>query len=76
MGVGGDLGATAGSAIGRWAGNSLQHYLGFKKGGHVKGKKGKPIMAIVHGGEYVLPVGVHPTPHQRAEVAKRHKKRR
>jgi len=35
--------------------------LAFKKGGKVPGKKGKAKMAIIHGGEYVLPVGVKPT---------------
>lgn len=43
--------------------------LGFKKGGRVPGKKGKPVMATVHGGEYVLPVGVKPTKTQMKAVA-------
>lgn len=38
----------------------------FKKGGRVK-RTGK---AIVHKGEYVLPVGVPPTKAQKAKVAK------
>ena len=45
--------------------------LAFKKGGKVPGKKGKAKMAIVHGGEYVLPVGVKPTVGQKKAVAKR-----
>ena len=43
----------------------------FKNGGTVKGKKGKGKLAVVHGGEYVLPVGVKPTASQKSAVAKR-----
>jgi hypothetical protein len=43
----------------------------FKNGGTVKGKKGKGRLAVVHGGEYVLPVGVKPTASQKSAVAKR-----
>ena len=46
----------------------------FKNGGPVKGKRGAPRKAIVHGGEYVLPVGVKPTATQRKAVAARKKK--
>lgn len=46
-----------GSAIG----STLGGMLPFKKGGRVPGAKGKPVKAIVHGGEYVLPAGVKPT---------------
>lgn len=71
---GGDRGGKVGEAVGGLAGS----FLPFKEGGMVKGKKGKPIKAIVHGGEYVLPVGVKPTAHQRKMVnkgkAKKHKK--
>ena len=49
--------------------------LAFKKGGKVPGKKGKAKMAIVHGGEYVLPVGVKPTVGQKKAVAKRKAKK-
>jgi len=45
--------------------------LAFKTGGRVKGKKGKAKIAMVHGGEYVLPVGVKPTVAQKKAVAKR-----
>ncbi len=45
--------------------------LAFKNGGKVKGKKGSAKMAIVHGGEYVLPVGVKPTKAQKSAVAKK-----
>ena len=43
----------------------------FKTGGRIKGKKGKGKLALVHGGEYVLPVGVAPTVAQKKAVAKR-----
>ena len=43
----------------------------FKNGGTVKEKKGKGKLAVVHGGEFVLPVGVKPTVAQKKEVAKR-----
>lgn len=43
--------------------------LGFKKGGRVPGKKGAPVKAIVHGGEFVLPNGVKPTKAQQKAVA-------
>ena len=43
----------------------------FRNGGTVKGKKGKGRLAVVHGGEFVLPVGVKPTVAQKKEVAKR-----
>ena len=47
----------------------------FKKGGRIPGKVGKPKAIMAHSGEYVLPVGVKPTKAQKAEVAKRHKKK-
>ena len=43
----------------------------FRTGGKVKGKKGKGRLALVHGGEYVLPVGIKPTVAQKKAVAKR-----
>ena len=36
------------------AGGGLAHLLGFDEGGFVPGPIGKPMLAIVHGGEYVL----------------------
>ena len=47
----------------------------FKKGGRITVKKRKPKAIVAHGGEYILPVGVKPTKAQKAEVAKRHKKK-
>ena len=41
----------------------------FRTGGRIKGKKGKGKLALVHGGEYVLPVGVAPTVAQKKAVA-------
>ena len=45
--------------------------LAFRNGGKVPGKKNKAKMAVVHGGEYVLPVGVKPTVAQKKAVAKK-----
>lgn len=47
-----------------------------KTGGRVRGKKNAPKMVKMHGGEYVLPVGVKPTVAQKKEVAKRRAKAR
>lgn len=41
-----------------------------KTGGRVPGKKNKAIKAIVHGGEYMLPVGVKPSKKQIEQVKK------
>lgn len=68
--LGGRGGASAGANIGRVAGGLAGTLLPFKKGGMVGGKKGKPVPALLHGGEYVLPVGVKPTKAQKAKVAK------
>ncbi len=57
-----------GSAIG----GALGNFLPFKKGGRVPGAKNKPRMAIVHGGEYVLPVGIPPSKAQKKKVAELH----
>lgn len=62
----GNLGGQIGSILGGAAGRLLP----FKKGGRVPGKKGKPVKAILHAGEYVLPVGVAPTKAQMMKVAK------
>jgi hypothetical protein len=67
MGLGGDIGGILGSAAGNWA----QGALGFRKGGRVGGKKlGAPKKAIVHTGEWVLPIGVPPTKAQKAAISK------
>ena len=69
---GGDEGRRVGGAIGSAIGGSS--LIPFKKGGRVKAPKGRPVPALVHGGEYILPVGVKPTKKQMAEVAKLHRR--
>jgi len=65
-------GQKIGSAVGSVAGGLLP----YKNGGTVKGsKKGKAVQIIGHVGEFVLPIGVKPTKAQKAQVAKRKKKR-
>jgi hypothetical protein len=66
MGLGGKLGAVAGEALGDVVGS----FFGFAKGGKVPGRKGKPVKAIVHGGETVLPIGVKPTMAQKKAIRK------
>ena len=48
----------------------------FKTGGRVSGKRGKARIAQLHGGEFVLPIGVAPTLSQKKAVAKRKAKAR
>lgn len=50
-------------------GSALGSFLPFKKGGPVPGAKGAPVKAMLHGGEFVLPVGVKPTKAQKKAVA-------
>jgi len=77
-GLGKALGGKRGESAGRNIGGSLGSVaaplgavaLGFKHGGQVPGKKGRPVKAVVHGGEYVLPVGVKPTAAQKKAVSK------
>ena len=52
-----NLGKGIGEGIGGFAGG----LTGFKKGGRVKGKRGKPVAIMAHAGEYVLPTSVKPT---------------
>lgn len=79
--VGGGLGRALGGKRGESAGRNVGGALGsvaaplgaalaFKHGGTVPGKRGRPRKAIVHGGEYVLPVGVKPTVAQKKAVNK------
>lgn len=56
-------------------GSALGSFLPFKKGGPVPGGKGKPVPTLLHGGEYILPVGVKPTKAQKKMVADGKKKR-
>lgn len=71
---GGQKGAQTGANIGGQIGKIAGDLIPFRKGGRVPGAKGKPVKAVVHGGEYVLPVGVKPTKAQVKAVARRHKK--
>ena len=73
--LGGAIGGNQGRQAGQQIGGILGNFLPFKKGGKVPGKKGKPVKAIVHGGEYVLPASVKPTMAQKRAVAKLHKKK-
>ena len=52
------------------AGDVAMGALLLKTGGRVPGKKNKAVRAIVHGGEYMLPVGVKPTKKQVEQVKK------
>lgn len=74
--LGQGLGGLAGGAIGHQKegaaiGGTLGGMLPFKKGGRVPGKKGKPVKAMLHGGEVVLPVGVKPTKKQVDAIRKK-----
>ena len=67
--VGGPVAGVAGSAIGSKIGKELiapkiNKAAGFKYGGPVH----KTEKALVHAGEYVLPVGVKPTAAQKRQV--------
>jgi hypothetical protein len=64
-------GRNIGGSIGEVALPAAGVALGFKNGGKVPGVTGQPVKAIVHSGEYVLPVGVKPTASQKRAVAKR-----
>lgn len=68
--IGQKAGGKSGAGVGQQVGGIAGNLLPFKKGGMVGGKKGKPVPALLHGGEYVLPVGVKPTKAQKAKVAK------
>ena len=60
-----------GSAVGGVAGGAFEP---FKHGGPVKGRKGAPKKAIVHGGEYIVPANAKPTAAQKRNVAANKKK--
>ena len=62
----------AGSAIGETLGGLGGGMLPFKKGGRVKGKRGKPVPIMAHAGEFVLPTSVKPTKAQIKAVNKLH----
>jgi hypothetical protein len=64
-----DLGKNIGETVGGFGGG----LLGFKKGGRVKGKRGKAVPIMAHAGEYVLPTSVKPTKAQVKAVNALHK---
>ena len=66
--IGGKRGRKIGSELGTLAGSQLTPY---KKGGKVL----KTGPALIHAGEYVLPVGVKPTKAQKQQVNKGKKKK-
>lgn len=70
MGIGGDLGQIIGRGLGDAGEKLARGFLGFKKGGRVPGKRGTAKKAIVHSGEFILPIGIPPTKAQKAKVAK------
>ena len=57
------------SSVGKVAGGIGGALLPFKHGGKVMAPKNKPVPAILHGQEYVLPVGIKPTKAQVKAVA-------
>lgn len=59
-------------AIGGFLGGSLGALLPFKTGGHIKGSRRKAHLAILHGGEHVLPANVKLTK-QQAQVIQHNK---
>ena len=69
------FGGDKGRGVGGTVGGALGSLLPFKKGGRVRAPRGKPVPAILHGQEFVLPVGVKPTKAQMAAVAKLHRKK-
>jgi len=64
-----DLGRGIGEGIGGFAGG----LTGFKKGGRVKGVRGRPVPIMAHAGEYILPTSVKPTKAQVKAVNALHK---
>ena len=58
------------SSIGKVAGGIGGALLPFATGGKVNAPRNKPVPAILHGQEFVLPVGVEPTKAQVQAVKK------
>jgi hypothetical protein len=65
--IGGKVGGAVGIIGGTLTGASL---IPIKTGGKVMAPKNKPVPALIHGGEYILPVNAKPTKAQKAIVAK------
>lgn len=71
--VGKGLGTVVGTQAGMALAEAAPALLAFRTGGRVnkKGlKKGAPLKAIVHQGEYIIPAGVPITKAQKKAVAK------
>lgn len=66
--IGKRFGGQKGQQVGQGIGSALGTLLPFKTGGRVKGKR--PVKALLHPNEYVLPANAKPTAHQRSVVAK------
>jgi hypothetical protein len=64
-----EIGRSIGGTLGGFAGKLLP----FKKGGRVKGVKGRPVPIMAHAGEYVLPTSIKPTKAQVKAVNALHK---
>ena len=50
-------------------------FLNYSYGGRVVGNRSLPVLAVLKGGEYVLPFGVKPTKKQLEAVAKMNNKK-
>ena len=68
--LGGRIAGGVLSSVGKVAGGIGGALLPFSHGGKVMATKGKQVPALIHGGEYVLPVSAKPTKAQMAIVAK------
>jgi len=64
-----DIGRSIGETVGGYGGGLLP----FKKGGRIKGVKGRPVPIMAHAGEYVLPSSIKPTKAQIKAVNALHK---
>jgi len=64
-----------GRNIGEMAGGAGGAMLPFKKGGRVKGKRGKPVAIMAHAGEYILPAHIKPSKAQVKAVNALHTKK-
>ena len=81
-------GKAAGGILGGAAAKSLMGYMSaaapeaaeaapmllLKTGGRIPGSRNKPVPAILHGGEYILPANTKPTKGQKKVVARNRKK--
>ena len=61
-----DIGGALKSIAG--AGGAVAHFLGFQAGGTVPGPVGAPMLAVVHGGEHISPVGSPGTAGGRGDI--------